>query len=231
MTSATDLSGAEQIAAALERGAPVDELLDLADEAIERAIADGAATRLVRLAELLGDAASTRADARGLAVAATRARAAAASLGGGLPAPAPDSEGMLEREPLPPVELRYAGWWRRVGAFVVDWMILVSLMAAVPGESGLAVVFAVFVLPVGYFAGLHAYGHGRTIGKWVFGIAVRRAGGEPVDLARAVGRAIVQGVLWVTFVGGIVDSLVPLGDARRRTIHDRAYGTVVVRLR
>jgi uncharacterized RDD family membrane protein YckC len=38
-------------------------------------------------------------------------------------------------------------------------------------------------------------------------------------------------MLWVTVVGGIVDSLVPLGDDRHRTLHDRVVGTVVVRVR
>jgi hypothetical protein len=38
-------------------------------------------------------------------------------------------------------------------------------------------------------------------------------------------------MLWVTVIGGIVDSLAPIGDARNRALHDRLVGTVVVRVR
>jgi uncharacterized RDD family membrane protein YckC len=228
MSATADLSDLERVAVALERGVPVDDVLDLVDEAIEHATAAGAVVTLVRLAELLAAASLTRSDARGLAVAATRARAAAAALGTDRPSAEIDAAEVAEP---PPTALRYSGWWRRVGAFVLDWVVLVSVMAAVPGESDGALLFAVFVLPIAYFAGLHTYGHGRTVGKWVFGIAVCGADGEPVDLGRALGRAVVQCLLSITIIGAIVDSLLPLGDARRRTIHDRAVGTVVVRVR
>lgn len=230
MSTAAGLSELEQVAAALERGAPVDEVLDLVDEAIERATADGAAATLVGLGELLAGASLTRPDARGLAVAATRARAAAAALA----TPPPPTEARRAETPEPPSRPAAAptsGWWRRAGAFVSDWVVLLSVMTPIPAESDAAFVFAVFVLPIAYFAGLHAYGHGRTVGKWIFGIAVRRADGGPVDLPHALGRAAVQCLLWITVIGGIVDSLVPLGDSRRRSVHDRAAGTVVVRVR
>lgn len=227
MSTTAGVSGVEPVAAALERGAPVEDVLDLADEAIERAIAERARTTLVRLAGLLADASVARPEARGLAVAATRARAAAAAIP--LPPAAPvDVSGPPER---PRASVRYSGWWRRVGAFTLDWVILFSAMAAVPGESDPAIVLAVFVLPLAYFAGLHAYADGRTVGKWVFGIAVRDAEGELVSPPSALGRAVAQCLLWLTVVGGVVDSLLPLGDERRRSLHDRIAGTVVVRVR
>lgn len=227
MSAPPSLTGVDRLVAALGGGAPVEDVLELVDEAIEHATEAGDATTLVRLAEVLAGAALARADGRGLAVAATRARAAAAAL----PAALPARDVATEMGEPPPAVVRYAGWWRRAAAFVVDWVALFSVMAVVPEESDGALVFAVFVLPIAYFAGLHAYGHGRTIGKWAFGIAVRCADDEAVDLGRALGRAVVQCLLWITVIGGIVDSLLPLGDARRRTIHDRAAGTVVLLVR
>jgi len=234
MSTASAPTALDQVVAALERGAPVDDVLDLVDRAIERATAEGSVTTLVRLAELLGEASLTRADGRGLAIAATRARAEAAAIPA-IPAMQPppelDLDGARARPHEPRLDIRYAGWWRRVAAFVVDWVVLFTVMGVVPGESDGALLVSVFVLPIAYFAGLHAYGHGRTIGKWIAGIAVRRSDGAPVDLPHALGRAAVQCLLWLTVIGGIVDSLLPLGDERHRTIHDRAAATVVVRVR
>jgi uncharacterized RDD family membrane protein YckC len=53
--------------------------------------------------------------------------------------------------------------------------------------------------------------------------------GAPVSYNRAVPRALVEGVLWITFIGGILDSLWPLWDRQNQTLHDKAAGTVVLR--
>lgn len=225
MSATADPSNLGRIAAALEGGAPADEVLDLVDETIERASAEGDGSTILALAELLDRETANRPAARGLLVASARARAAAGSLG--------EAQPFAESHAAEPATAapRFSGWWRRVGAFVLDWLVLFAVVAATPGESDAAVGLALVLLPIAYFAGLHAYGHGRTIGKWAFGIAVRATDGSEVALPRALGRAAVQCVLWLTVIGGLVDSLLPLGDARRRSLHDHAAGTLVVRTR
>lgn len=127
---------------------------------------------------------------------------------------------------------RYAGWWQRVFAFLVDWFALGIAFAVIPADASDGVwIGALLGFPMAYFAGFHAFVKGRTIGKALFGIAVRLDDGRPVDLAAAVARALVQGVLWITVIGGLVDSLAPIGDSRNRALHDRAAGTIVVRVR
>lgn len=227
---------------------PADTILDLADEVIDRVAANGDAATLVRLAAGLEAAARTRDDARGFVIAAQRASVAAAAQGGlprrasvverTSPTSANDSSSTgVAETPVPaaavPAEaVRYAGWWSRVLAFVVDWLALSTAFFAVPSDASGEVWLLAFVcFPVGYFALFHAYNKGRTIGKALFGIAVRLDDGKQVDLSRAVARALVQGLLWVTVIGGIVDSLAPLGDRLNRTLHDRAAGTIVVRVR
>lgn len=228
-----DLAAVED---ALAGGRPVDDVLDLADEVIEHASAAGDAAALACLAGLLGSAGAARPDGRGLALAALRARAVAAAAP---PVEAPPIEAPTAaeiHEPVvegPPAEavVRYAGWWRRVFAHLVDWFALLVVLGFLPIDPGEVLLGAFFVLPIAYFAGMHAYVRGQTIGKALFGIAVRREGGRPVDLATAIPRALAQSVLWITVIGGIVDALAPLADGRKRALHDRAAGTVVVAVR
>jgi uncharacterized RDD family membrane protein YckC len=233
-------------AVALDR--PVGEVLDLADTAIGTAAESHDAVALERLAVVLDAAAAARDDGRGLAIAAERARIAAAAIvppatAAPAPAPAPLPAQAFPRPTIPLLEpdaetaaaspvVRYAGWWQRAFAILVDWVALGTAVAFVPTDASDGVwAVALLVLPLAYFTGMHAYNRGQTIGKALFGIAVRTYAGSGVGLGGALVRALVQGVLWVTVVGGLVDVLVPLGDDRRRALHDRAAQTVVVRVR
>lgn len=220
----------DEVGAALARGLPVDDVLDLADDLIDNATEAGDRQSLLRLAALLRDAAASRDEPRGFAVAAHRASAAAAAL----EAPATHPPEIVTTAPVPeaaPV-VRYAGWWQRAIAFVVDWFALAMAFNVIPSDAADEVWLVAFlVLPLAYFAGFHAFAKGRTIGKALLGIAVRLDDGRPVDLPRAVVRALVQGALWLTVIGGIVDALMPLGSSRNRALHDQAAGTVVVRVR
>ena len=238
----------DAVAAALAAGRPVDEVLDLVDGAVERGSEAGDGASLARLAALLDDAATGRSDARGLAIASARARAAAiaaararaaptsAAGAEALPANREDAGTAVLEAPAEPAAgpspaLRYSGWWRRALAFTLDWIVLFTAIGLVAPESDGAAALALIVLPYAYFVILHALSRGQTLGKAVFGIAVRRADGGLIGLSSALVRSMVQGLLWITLIGGIVDSLLPLGDARRRSLHDRAASTVVVRVR
>ena len=229
-------SDVDAVATALAAGRPIDDILDLVDGALERASETGDRASLERLATLLDEAATSRDDGRGLAIAAARAWVAAAAVGAA-PSPTPDDataatvEAPAERPVAPASTLRYSGWWRRALALTLDWLVLLTALGFAAPESDGGFALAFLVLPYAYFTILHALARGQTLGKAVFGIAVRRDEGELIGLSSALVRSIVQGLLWITLVGGIVDSLLPLGDARRRSLHDRAASTVVVRVR
>ncbi|MCU1491853.1 MAG: hypothetical protein JWM85_3258 [Acidimicrobiaceae bacterium] len=152
-----------------------------------------------------------------------------------------------------------AGWWQRVGAFVLDGLIigiplgvLSGVLAAVYGHKVREVVGgslvtvthtsgAVVALSYGvsilvsalYFSILNGTGRGQTPGNRAPGIAVRDARtGAPIGFWRGLLRWFVRTLLYACFViPGVVNDLFPLWDAKRQTLADKAARSVMVRMR
>lgn len=234
---------------ALADGASVAVVLDLADEAIEQASAAGDADTLGRLSRRLQAVATERGgEWKALAIAGARARAL-------MNLATPDRDVAVEPPvpvPATPIEpvttsrpshvssegsaaatlstASYAGWWIRALAYLLDLLLLgvaYVFLGAMPGGDSLLAGFVYFTLPLAYFAGMHAYADGATVGKLVVRVRVRTVDGGPVGLARAVGRALVTTGLWISSIGGLVDLIVLAADGRKQSVHDKAAGTVV----
>ncbi|KAF1015003.1 MAG: hypothetical protein GAK31_02491 [Stenotrophomonas maltophilia] len=139
----------------------------------------------------------------------------------------------------------YAGFWKRVAAYLIDyvivtvatWIIAAVVLLAVGGASGfspgntagvaaqLLNVFLSLALGIGYYAGFHASAGGATPGKMAIGIKVVRANGERISFMRGVGR----------FFGSILSSLIlcigfvmAAFTERKQGLHDMICDTVVV---
>jgi uncharacterized RDD family membrane protein YckC len=141
-----------------------------------------------------------------------------------------------------------AEWWPRVGATLLDslivwalWVvaIIASFIVAAPfgGDSdvGTPVWLLLWaVLSIAYVCLTMARrgpNNGQTLGKQAAGVKVVRDDGRPVDLKTAFGRDILVKSIGgtITFgVGWIVDSLWPLGDRENRALHDLTAKTHVV---
>lgn len=125
-----------------------------------------------------------------------------------------------------------AGWWYRVGATVVDSIIVGIVQALLlrgAGSSG-----AILALLAGFaYQGWFLSTRGQTPGMMAVGTRLVDAQtGANVSFWRGVGRAAVEQALFVLFVlPGLVDILWPLRDPQRRTLHDKAVGTLVVHAR
>ena len=120
---------------------------------------------------------------------------------------------------------------RRVAAFFLDWILLLTILVWLADRTSEGTfLFVWLALPLAYFTVSH-WAYGRTPGKFVVGTAVRRADGGRIGLGAAFGRTAVQALLAISIVGFFVDSLKPLNDPRKQTLHDEAAGTIVVRLR
>jgi uncharacterized RDD family membrane protein YckC len=148
-----------------------------------------------------------------------------------------------------------AGWWARVGAYLIDGLIvgvgalilflpIVAAGLTVDSDAGWATLAAagiVWLLCLAIAALLYAPAmmartNGRTLGRMATNIRVVRASGQPITFGFAVLREVI--IKWFLFgiagaiTGGIaplLDVLWPLWDEQNRCLHDFIVDTRVVR--
>jgi len=158
-----------------------------------------------------------------------------------LPSPKPAPS---QLPPAPPAEpARYAGFWRRVAASILDGLVLAGLgfvlgvvaafVAAgdISTEDGSMKFAAVYYLGswiIGwlYFATMHSGERQASYGKRALGIKVTDDSGERISFGRASGRYFAY-LLLTPLTLGI--GLVMAGFTRRKqALHDLIAGTLVV---
>jgi uncharacterized RDD family membrane protein YckC len=171
----------------------------------------------------------------------------------GYTSPPPPGAGGVATAPFEAPEAGHwqlAGWWRRVGAHVID-LIVIALIAAVFFGIFAAFAGAGFLVgdTTGYIAavlGILGFGlciviaallyaplmmvktDGKTLGRMVCGIRVVRAKGQPITFGWACLREVLTkwllfGVLLNSFTFGLaalIDYLWPLWDEENRALHD-----------
>ncbi|HYA30894.1 MAG TPA: RDD family protein [Acidobacteriota bacterium] len=142
-------------------------------------------------------------------------------------------------------EIRYGGFFRRVGAFMVDLAVilllcaLMGVLAYIGYRVGLAAhgrflswdnaTPLIFFLTTGcmflataYFVVFHGMG-GKTIGKCLFGLRVVGIDLEAVSYPRALLR-------WCGFAGTVgLSCFLILLNRQKRSLHDLLAGTKVIR--
>jgi uncharacterized RDD family membrane protein YckC len=140
----------------------------------------------------------------------------------------------------PPPHPRPAGFWRRGGALVLDYIFLALVVAAAevatsllwgePGRTSRVLNAAStafrWMLPPLYTVLFH-WLWGQTMGKMVVGARVVAVGGGPLSLERAFGRAVAWLVSALPFGAGFVVAAV---RRDRRALHDLLAGTRVERV-
>ena len=151
-----------------------------------------------------------------------------------------------------------SGWWRRVGAAVLDGLIVgigaavlfvaitapfsigffvddtIGVAAIVVG--GFFALLCIFIAALVYAPAMMARTDGRTLGRMVTGIRVVRASGESMDFPFAFLREVL--VKWLLFnaiagsitfgLAWLVDCLWPLWDEENRALHDYVVNTRTV---
>src|SRR4051794_39251310 len=143
-------------------------------------------------------------------------------------------EGTTFRQP--PAGVAWAGWWSRVGATLIDGVIVSAAFAVtalvfgiIGNNAALAVALVVVYIGAtfGYAPVMLAYNDGRTVGKLAVGIRVVDADGRPIGFGRALLRETI--VKWVLSFTIVLVPLWPLWDRENRTLHDMVVSTRVVR--
>jgi uncharacterized RDD family membrane protein YckC len=168
--------------------------------------------------------------------------------------PPPEWQPPAATEWMPPATaVTPAGWWQRVGAALLD-TVVVAIGAVILGialalliaddtdddaVTGIAAATG-FVVTGAYFCVLSARGgsrNGQTWGKQAVGIRVVRMDGAPVGLGFAFVREVLVKTLLFAYVAGfvlyiptIVNYLWPLWDPESRALHDKIARSRVVRV-
>lgn len=130
----------------------------------------------------------------------------------------------------------YASWLQRVGAYLLDILVLVPfyIVAAIGvgvgggGGAGLAVIGYLGAVVFGIWNTIFRQGRtGRSLGKeWVGITLLRESDGQPIGAGMTFVRAIAHILDAIPFYIGF---LWPLWDKKRQTFADKVCGTVVVR--
>lgn len=150
--------------------------------------------------------------------------------------------GTIVPAPRETAELRYAGFWRRAGAALIDLLLLyvvTGIIAAVAtglsrGAGGreariFATSISTIISLVGawlYFAVLESSSAQATLGKQVLGIKVGNERGERVSFGKATGR------YWSKCVSALILGIgfvIAAFTGKKQALHDLMAGTVVVR--
>ena len=185
-----------------------------------------------------------------------------AAPGFGYSSPPPPGAFGTPAHAAPPVAAagRYqlAGWWSRVGAALIDGLIISvgALLILVLFGSVFSVGFfdseetGVVALVVGLMLSFVAIAivallyaplmmdrtNGKTLGRMAMGIRVVRANGQPMTFAWAMLREVAVKALLFGFAGSITfglanlaDVLWPLWDDENRALHDFVVDTRTVR--
>lgn len=149
-------------------------------------------------------------------------------------------------------EVVYAGFWKRVAAYLIDAMVIGAASQIVQlvvlglffgfnassmsdpetmfaSGTGILFVLALYLVPLAmnaaYYAAFHASSKQATLGKMAVGIKVVRTAGTRISLARGVGRffaAMLSGLM----LG--VGFLMAAFTERKQGLHDMICDTLVV---
>ena len=161
-------------------------------------------------------------------------------------APPPPDWSMQDRLATP-ANGRPVGFWMRVIASLIDWIILASMSAMLIGAiagiaaafgkssrdvaTAIGVGFGIVAAVVGswlYEALMTSSERGATLGKWAIGARIVRADGQRLTFGRATTRYLLK---------GMITPMVPLGigfmlagwTKGKRALHDLMADTLVIR--
>ena len=124
------------------------------------------------------------------------------------------------------------GWWQRVGATIVDALVLIvpNFIVLAALGSGVGSRLVTVIVQVAYSTVLLSQ-RGQTVGNMAVGTRVvdSRSGGNP-SVGRALGRSVAPLALFILLVIPLIlDLLWPLWDRENQTLHDKMAGTYVIR--
>jgi len=135
----------------------------------------------------------------------------------------------------------YAGFWRRLAAFIIDWFLCSIVVGVIPGillglklrQSGWKVdlpifltlaIFQVIILWL-YWAAMESSSKQATVGKKALGIVVTDLEGNRISFGRATGRYWARFIsFFILFIGILMIGF----TAKKQGLHDILSKCLVV---
>jgi uncharacterized RDD family membrane protein YckC len=137
--------------------------------------------------------------------------------------------------------MEYAGFWRRLVAYLIDYLIIGAgafavgfLIGIVAGVAGADVkggwLVAIYVITIAgyylYYAFMESSANQATVGKIALGLKVTDEEGNRIAFGRAIGRTVAKILSALTlFVGFIMAGFTD----RKQALHDKIAHTLVVK--
>ncbi len=132
-----------------------------------------------------------------------------------------------------PVGERYAGFWRRFVAYLLDGIILniiswvlYFILIFLPYQMAIVIYIAFFIGSILYFPIFWAW-QGATPGKMIMGIEIVKTDGRPIGIGRAIVRYIGYFVsAIIIYIGYLMIAM----NKKKQGLHDMIAGTIVIRV-
>ncbi|WP_159887440.1 RDD family protein [Paenibacillus puerhi] len=126
-----------------------------------------------------------------------------------------------------------AGFWIRLGALLLDALIIavpLAIISSLLGEGGSGEKQLTNVLSFLYSLLVPVFWRGYTVGKRLCGIRIAKLDGSPPGLGTMLLRNVVAGVVYGLTLGlGLIISIVMVAARDdKRSLHDLIAGTEVV---
>ena len=155
----------------------------------------------------------------------------------------------------PATAVRYGGFWIRVGAYLIDVIILFVVQGIIdfalrgslipayqqpqPGDIGalvailpaLGITTMVNLFIGALYEGLFVARVGATPGKMVCGLKVVRPDGSLLGLGRSFGRYFAKFGEWIILFLGWIGFVMAGFDSQKRALHDMICDTRVIHVR
>ena len=138
--------------------------------------------------------------------------------------------------------MEYAGFWRRLVAYLIDYLVVIVgslvvgfVIGVIAGATGaeeidgpwLAAIYAAAIAGYYlYYALMESSSHQATVGKIALGIKVIDLEGNRLTFWRALGRSVAKIISAITlFIGYIMAAF----TKRKQALHDKIANTLVVK--
>jgi uncharacterized RDD family membrane protein YckC len=132
---------------------------------------------------------------------------------------------MAFMSPPRPRELRYGGFWIRVGAYLIDSLVIGFTLIVAQYFVGEWVAL-LWVASLLYFPIMESGAGQGTVGKQALNLRVTDLQGRRLSFARALGRTFAKVLSsFLLCIGYLMVAL----NRRKRALHDVVAGTLVVR--